>query len=183
MKTIRHNTFETNSSSTHSLTIRTTSPDVESDDGDLVMDNVLYPANLRKLEDRRTNTNTYGSESTWCLVANTTARKAALLVHQIWNFFTDEFYEEWCKDTRARIVEVIRQECSYADIVLPDTFYAYYDVDNHSDIDVPYEFPMYDFLGRALNDKPIVDMNGLRDYLHTHILNPDITIFDTQESY
>lgn len=185
MKTIRHNTFETNSSSTHSLTVVTnTDPSSKLEDSELVIDNILYPAKLRDIAISEAEDGSYGS-STHRLVANNVHRKAALLIHQLWNFFDDSFHEEWCESHRRRIIEAIRRKCLYVDIVLPDNFYPYYDIGSRysSDFEAPSDFPMFDFLGRTLNDKPIIDMNGLHAYIHTHIIDSSITIIDTNESY
>lgn len=79
MKTIRTNCFETNSSSTHSITILSKkNSETVSSTRPLEKDGVLYPANLRW-------TNAYRDDNRdgYTLHASTVAEKTALLIHHI----------------------------------------------------------------------------------------------------
>lgn len=74
MKTIRHNTFETNSSSTHSITIRSICID---NSKVLIEDNCFYPERIRESNIFRSNDEGYS------LVCSTPEQKAALLLHHL----------------------------------------------------------------------------------------------------
>lgn len=99
MKTIRKNTFETNSSSTHSITIGTkgeyskSSPSVEN--------NILYPSRLA------TYKISYG-ESRF-LIANTKDTKAALLADWVLDMFDNESYSEYIKTFSDQSEDEIKQ--------------------------------------------------------------------------
>lgn len=183
MKTIRHNTYETNSSSSHSITIvRNTEPSLIGLANPALIDGnmVLYPARLR--DHVSVSGLRYGSMHQ--LQAAVTDTKAALLVHQLTNFFGDNFHEDWCASILPRAYDVIKDECGYTDICTDD-FYPNYDLGNRygDDSEYPEDFPPLDFLGRTLSDKPIIDLDGLRSYIREYVANPYITIIDTSESH
>jgi len=75
MKTIRTNTFETNSSSTHSVTIQTKGRKNKKILEPLVENNILYPARLGAYE------NSAGESSFLC--CDTKDMKAAVIAHWI----------------------------------------------------------------------------------------------------
>jgi hypothetical protein len=179
MKTIRHNTYETNSSSTHSITIVRGAEPVSAIGG-----LVLYPAKIREHVQSHTDRGAYGSSSTHKLIATTLELKASLLVHQLTSFLDDGFNEEWCKTLLLKVYDVIKEECGYEEICT-HKFHASYDLGGRygTDTEYPSDFPPLDFLGRSLSDKPTVDLDGLRHYIREYICNPTITIIDTSESY
>lgn len=182
MKTVRHNTFETNSSSSHSITIvRTAEPSYIGLANPALVDGgmVLYPSRLN--EHVKHEGGLYSS--TWKLNASVTDTKAALLVHQLTNFFDDNFHEEWCADILPKVYDAIKDECGYTDICTDD-FYANYYIGNAygDETKYPEDFPPLDFLGRTLSDKPIIDLDRLRTYIREYITNQFITIVDTSEN-
>jgi hypothetical protein len=179
MKTIRHNTYETNSSSSHSITIVRGAEPVNAING-----LILYPAKIREYVQSQTDRGTYGSSSTWVLTASTLELKASLLVHQLTSFLDDNYNEEWCKTLLLKVYDVIKEECGYEEICT-DGFYASYDLGGRygTDTEYPSDFPPLDFLGRSLSDKPTVDLDGLRHYIREYICNPTITIIDTSKEY
>ena len=79
MKTIRANCFETNSSSTHSITIESKSKALKHDDNLLVIDGVLRPDNLASSTAYREINDGDGH----ILYATTEDQKAALLICHI----------------------------------------------------------------------------------------------------
>jgi hypothetical protein len=82
MKTLRHNTYETNSSSTHSITIVNRKNYNESVVGTapIITDNVLLPKNLRKSE---AYTEIETGDGGYVLKCASTYQKAALTVHYL----------------------------------------------------------------------------------------------------
>lgn len=82
MKTIRHNTYETNSSSTHSITIINKKDDRSSNIkyAPIVENNVLYPKNLNKSE---AYTEIPTGEGGYIIKCRTSYQKAALTIHYI----------------------------------------------------------------------------------------------------
>lgn len=179
MKTIRHNTYETNSSSSHSITIMR---DIEPVDA--ISGLILYPAKIREHVESKTDRGTYGSSSSWVLTASTMEVKASLLVHQLASILDDSFNEEWCMTLLQKAYDVIKEECGYVEICTDD-FYPSYDLGDRygTDTKYPSDFPPLDFLGRSLSDKPTVDLDGLRNYLREYICNPTIAIVDTSEDH
>jgi hypothetical protein len=124
MKTIRHNTFETNSSSTHSITIINKNDVVPDKTGyaQLVIDGVLHPGNLK-------NTFAYVSlqnsnEEGWILTASSRDEKAALLLHHVKSYLSDEWDRSYSSEEVSRVLEFIRSYMTtlssqrYADVVL-----------------------------------------------------------------
>ncbi len=88
MKTIRQNVFETNSSSTHSVTItRKSNPSVKADSKPLVDKQVLYPMRLSQFS----TSFGYEGSNTSC---DTYDKKAAIVAQWILSKFSDEELEE-----------------------------------------------------------------------------------------
>jgi|688.fasta_scaffold14164_18 hypothetical protein len=82
MKTIRHNTYETNSSSTHSITIISKSKDRKSKfrRAEIFEDGILYPGNLN---DSEAYTHIPTGEEGYVVKCYTPHQKAALTVHYL----------------------------------------------------------------------------------------------------
>jgi len=82
MKTIRHNTYETNSSSTHSITVINKKEERPSNlvYAPILENNVLYPKNLNKSE---AYTEISTGEGGYIIKCRTSYQKAALTIHYI----------------------------------------------------------------------------------------------------
>lgn len=95
MEQIRHGVFETNSSSTHSFTIRKTNHNFL-----LVKDNVL---NYDKLEDLVTN---FDVNDGWVLKCSTYEEKYSLIIHATLNLYVDE-------DIKDSLKNILKEKCKY----------------------------------------------------------------------
>ena len=95
MEQIRHGVFETNSSSTHSFTIRKTNHSSL-----LVKDNVL---NYDKLEDLVTN---FEIDEGWVLKCSTYEEKYSLIIHTTLNLYVDE-------DIKDNLKNILKEKCKY----------------------------------------------------------------------
>lgn len=85
MQTIRQNVFETNSSSTHSVTIRNRSAPVSKVARPLIEDGVLYP---ERLEDYVVGVD-FGNDG--CVLScDDVAKKSAILVHWIYTYWEND---------------------------------------------------------------------------------------------
>lgn len=84
MKTIRTDCFETNSSSTHSVTIRSKSTHVKDPEKQLIIDGILYPGNLRYSSAYRSD-----ERDGYVLVASDPAEKASLVFHHLGSLAND----------------------------------------------------------------------------------------------
>jgi len=98
MKTIRTSCFETNSSSTHSITI--TSKSAQTPGKPLEENGVLYPQNLRFVESYRSD----GCDG-HSLHASTVAEKTALMIHHLKS--VSEYADVTAKDAKDAVQYVI----------------------------------------------------------------------------
>ena len=148
MKTIRKGVFETNSSSTHSITIgvKTTpeNPNIEP----LVEENILYPARLIQ---RQTSLD-LGYDNLTTTICSTKDEKAALIINWLHYLYTDK---EISYDDYLTKKNQIRDICEY------------YSID--SDIDADY-YP-YDDNGN------IFDECSFEELLE-FIMDPEMKIMD-----
>jgi hypothetical protein len=124
MKTIRHNTFETNSSSTHSITIINKNDAVPDKTryAQLVIDGVLHPSNLKHTFAYVSLQNSY--EEGWILTASSRDEKSALLLHHVKSYLSDGWGRSYSCEEASRVLEFIRSFMTtlssqrYADVVL-----------------------------------------------------------------
>lgn len=170
MKTIRSNCFETNSSSTHSVTILSKEKgETACSERPLEKDGVLYPANLRFTIAYREDT-----RDGYSLYASTTAEKCALLIHHI-KSLRDYCYQK--SDIEGILVFVINQITSYHGLfkeVNLDTFR-----DSNfvcSDEDVTY----LDEIMRLDKSKRETAMDF---FIRNTVMNDDMIIVDSDDSY
>lgn len=166
MKTIRTNCFETNSSSTHSVTIISKRDD---DKKPLIKDGVLYPQNLRYCSAYRSD-----SQGGYSLHASTVAEKAALLIHHILS------YENYSDDSEG-ISEAV-------DHVINELVHAYqvFKAIDMSDVHSAFN-------GAADEDTTYIDnmmslteddrKAALDDIIRNIVLNDDKIIVDEDNSY
>ena len=123
MKTIRNSVFETNSSSTHSITIGSkvepTNPKIEP----LVVDGILYPSRLIQREQSLD----LGYDNLTTTVCSTKDEKAALLVN--WLYYTYYEYEDISYEECLNKISLIKEKCGYCDIDL----FLYSDYYPHDD--------------------------------------------------
>jgi hypothetical protein len=121
MKTIRINTFETNSSSTHSITIGNKSNGKSKKHLPLVEEMVLYPKRVNQFR-------VYAGESS-ATVFDTVDKKAALAVYWL---LADQFEKT---DPEFQIaLEYLRNKIGYVSIDLEEgSYYEYYPCDDEGD--------------------------------------------------
>lgn len=136
MKTVRHNTFETNSSSTHSITILNKK---DFSQKSLLIDNVLHPENLKFTPAYSRNETGYGRSST--LTAETRDQKAALFINHMISFLRESHYDlpDWIngktEEALKHITESLMLHNGYSSINTDFTpvFDHYYDGDCYID--------------------------------------------------
>lgn len=153
MKTIRTNTFETNSSSTHSVTIHRKGDTGGKIVRPLVVDGILYPDALKdySLE--------VGEATT--LVCDTKDKKAAIVCHWI------EEEEDFSEVPRKAMLELIKSLCGYSDIVeLEDSDYSPYS-EYGDDVHV-------DFIDDLKSD----ELKSFEEFIRGIVLNDDMEIND-----
>jgi hypothetical protein len=162
MKTIRSNCFETNSSSTHSVTIVSSKNDAFAE---LVIDGVLHAGNLGK-------TSAYRSSASdgYTLYASSTDQKAALLLHHL-KSVKDYAYDV---DVDIEALTLLAQEM--LKVKLGYTGFE----------EFRYSFPYSSEDGGTYMDD-IINSEDPAEALDRHIknvvLNPDTTIIDSDDSY
>ena len=114
MRTIRTKCFETNSSSTHSVTIESKSKK-KHDDSDILMDNVLIPKNLRFTSAYRED-----GRDGYTLHAETRDQKAALFLHHIKSikncYWGEDDVAEKAEKMFATACHYLMVHCKYANI-------------------------------------------------------------------
>jgi hypothetical protein len=174
MKTIRTNTFETNSSSTHSVTIGKKNKKVGGKE--LVEDGVLHPSRLSGY------TNSVG-ESTFT-VADTKDKKAAILIHWVESFFENGQYDttgdetSWSKfekETRTTVLEIVKELCGYTDIKITKSFSPDFTSSTENDGDPTEEF--------LRSDPPAFNEKMFRRFIEDNILDDEVEIVDSNCPY
>lgn len=169
MKTIRSNCFETNSSSTHSITIR--SVDYANTENPLCKDGVLIPANLVYSPNYDDDNSCYYSGYT--LKARSKDEKAALLIHYIFKLDLDDDeyidYDFFPDNALDYVVKTLKLKCSYTDICLNDFSYNFNGYsDDRSFID-------------DLFSSPDGWESRIDDYINDVILNDKVEVVDKYE--
>ncbi len=166
MKTIRANCFETNSSSTHSVTIQSKSR-IKRDDKQLVVDGVLHPENLRSTSAYR-NDNRDGHS----LHAETKDQKAALFIHHLKSV---EDYSEWDSVVVSGIfkyvIEQLIAQCGYTGINTKFNYNFPYSNEEEGGTYIDNIFDDEDPQGQVLA------------HIHGVILNDDMIIIDMDSAY
>jgi hypothetical protein len=187
MKTVRSNCFETNSSSTHSITLESNTNAISADFPSLAQDNILYPARINDENIRAafhtTNKGGYGSCS-WTFTANTKSSKAALIVHYIYSILSSEEIDE---EQLADVMCSLASYMGYDSIDLgPDTFYDVYSIRRY-DGDATYSAEidkMLEFIGYSIHgNKVLIDMQRLGLYIQSIVLDDTKTLIDYSESH
>lgn len=162
MKTVRHNVFETNSSSTHSVTITTKSaPKPGKTPRELVVDGTLYPM---RLSDYSTSFGYDGSN----LNCDTKDKKAAIVAN--WILSCKEYGN--IEDTDFKVyIRFLREKCGYLTIDFEGDSYSSYN---------PYD--ENDGSQFSLSGDEDEDYAVLEEALK-NILDDDIVIVDTDSPY
>ena len=158
MKTIRRCVFETNSSSTHSITITGKSDRDIPKILPLVEYGVIYPERLSSRE-----IDVLKNSDLSFLVCSTKEEKTALLLNWLSNA-QDDFFEIKNIDSRIEgIAKYIANYCGYIDVVLPNRWYGYSFYDDYDD--------------------PLKDYPTLDSFLNDVVLNDKITITQSDIPY
>jgi hypothetical protein len=176
MKTIRHNTYETNSSSTHSITVINKKHDrvTKARTAPILTDNVLLPANLGQSE---AYTTIETGEGGYVLKCRNSYQKAALTVHYLNDIeeyvkydsgsMTSEQYESF----KTTALNFLKESLGLDGIQSPEDCKDYY---NYS------EDGTSPIIGVADADDPI---EAFKKYVADIVLNDDIIIIDEDIPY
>ena len=153
MKTIRSNVFETNSSSTHSISIQKKSNVIFKNP--LVENGVLIPQNLRSYFYNNTR------EDDHLIICDNKDKKAALFCHYALEFFYDD------TDKFSDFIIKLKSELNYSDIDInfSSDFNPYCEYDNPEILNDPETF-----------SKSFGEIVNL-------ILDDDVIIIDKTEEY
>ena len=186
MRTIRTNCFETNSSSTHSITIETVAkPDI-CDVPSLSENGVLYPARLRDENVRKAFQTTpddfkYGSRW-WKFSASTKDTKTALLVHYIHSILT---YEELDPDLLAEVLNTIAVFAGYESIDLGTDFWSSYSINRYSDEDYGAEIEkLLGTIGYSIcGNNTLVNLQALGLFVQEIVNDETKILVDYSEEY
>lgn len=162
MKTIRTNCFETNSSSTHSITIESKTSVMNEDglviNGELIPDKLCFTSAYHETK--------YGDGHT--LHAITRDQKAALLICHIISIYEDDESATKSKMLEAAVEQLIAS-CGYSSVKTVDVkyrpFYGY--VENGSS-----------YLSDIASSGNIEE--GIANHVHDVILNDDVIVIDTE---
>jgi hypothetical protein len=176
MKTIRHNTYETNSSSTHSITVINKKDErlTKARTAPILTDNVLLPANLVQSEAYTTIETGQGG---YILKCRDSYQKAALTVHYLNDLeehvkydsesMTSEQYESF----KTASLNYLKESLGLDGIQSPESCKDYY---NYSDDGT---CPIIDI---ADSDDPF---EAFKKYVTDIILNDDMIIIDEDIPY
>ncbi len=169
MRTIRANCFETNSSSTHSVTIQSKSK-TKSGNAQLVIDGILRPENLRYTPAYRS-----GSGDSHTLHAGTCDQKAALFIHHLkslqdYGYDYGDHDEASIKKLINFTVEQLISRLKYVGINTSFSYsFGYASEDNDTYIDT--------ILDADVPEDAIVD------HIFSVIMDDDIVIIDSEDAY
>ena len=146
MKTIRKGVFETNSSSTHSITIGSKVEPKNPKIQPLVVDGILYPARLSQREQKLD----LGYDDLTTTVCSTKDEKAALLVNWLYYIYYD--YEEIQYDEYLEKCNFIRDKCGYKHIDVDNIDSDYYPSDDDRG-DIFKQYTLEELLDFVLDDE------------------------------
>lgn len=184
MKTIRTNCFETNSSSTHSVTIET-APGLSIVDAISLSENgVLYPARINDSEVQKAfkETSPDWKSRWWKFNACTKDTKTALLVHYVHSILN---YEELDQDLLAEVLNTIAVFAGYESIDLGTEFWSSYSIDRWSDESHGEEIEkLLETIGYSLRgNKVLVNLQALGLFIQKIVLDDTKILIDYSEEY
>jgi hypothetical protein len=171
MRTIRSNCFETNSSSTHSVTIISkTETRAENKNKPLEKDGVLYPANLRFASCYRVD-----NRDGYSLHAETVAEKTALFIHHIRSL---EYYGEYEKADILPAVEYVIDR-------MTNVYGAFKEIDIKDLKDSNFEASDEDgtYLDSIFEKKGEDRLTAIDFFIRNTIMDDDKVIIDCDEKY
>lgn len=151
MKTIRSNVFETNSSSTHSISIQKRSNMIFKNP--LVENGVLLPENLRSYFDNNTDDR--------LIICDNKDKKAALFCHYALEFFYDDV------DKFSDFVIKLKSELNYSDIDINFSLYfsPYCEYDNPEILnDSETFFKSFDEIVNLILDDDVIIIDKTEEY-------------------
>ncbi len=158
MKTIRANCFETNSSSTHSVTISSKSKSSKRATNPLVTDNVLDPSNLNDYE--------VGAGDNSFLNCDTVDKKAAIVVHWLTCQFKER--EDLTQEQYDKALNILAGAAGYTKIK-PLKYYNFYPDGEYSGSgDEDY-----------INEMGDDDFEPFKKFILDVVLNDDMEIVDS----
>jgi hypothetical protein len=188
MRTIRTNCFETNSSSTHSITIDTNANREIVDAPSLSENGVLYPARIHdanvKASFHVSGSGSHWANRKWTFTAWTKDTKTALLVHYIYSILE---YEELDEELLAEVLNTIAVFAGYASIDLGEKFWSAYSVERYHGGDETYgeEFEkLLETIGYSISgNKVLVNLQALGLFVQNIVCDDTKALIDFSEEY
>jgi hypothetical protein len=186
MKTIRTNCFETNSSSSHSITIDTTSRRETASSPALSENGILYPARIEDDAVRDvffTKPTQWSDSREWVFRAWTKDTKTALLIHYVYGLLDSE--NDLDPVMLERVLQTVAAYTGYDAIDLGDNFYARYSIDRYDEgnVDEAVE-KVFETIGfSAFGKKILVDLEQLGLRVQEIAWDETKTLIDTSEEY
>ena len=178
MKTVRQHTFETNSSSTHSITIvnRTDVKSTNRNYLEVQKDGILIPANLKQSA-AYVPIDT-GYDSGFILTASTRDQKAALLLHHAKSYMVESWDRTFDDEESTKILQFIRDY-----LVQPQGIYLDVDLDFSPDFDA-YSETGKCYIIDILNNKNVDEIfSALAKHIDEVVLNDDMIVIASNEPY
>lgn len=176
MKTIRTNTFETNSSSTHSLTIQKKSAK-KSGTLPLVIDGVLHPENLSNY------TNHFGDSS--ILSCDTPDMKAAILMNWVFSVYEDEYDDVVDEEEEGylekdvwleKVVELVKEKMKYNDVFIEWTTATWREDPTEKYLESDFS-PYEEYCDDPVGDW--TDLANISKFIDDVVLNNEMEIIDS----
>jgi hypothetical protein len=160
MKTIRTNTFETNSSSTHSVTVGPKGGNKDKTVKPLVENGILYPNRLKGY----VNSPAYDCEF---LVCDTTDKKAAIVLS--WVCSAVEYGDaKFLEETLKQAADIIKELCGYSDIDIESINSDFYGSSECGE----------NYSNRFVDDESF-NAEEFRSFVKSSVINDEIEIVDT----
>lgn len=184
MKTIRTNCFETNSSSTHSITIQAGPQNLETPP--LSENGILYPARIDDDEIRKLlfKAPTKWSDSReWVFTAASRDTKAALLAQYAYSILDSD--DDLNEELLAQVMCTIASYTGYDSIDFGKDFYCRYSISAYSEeiYDTDFETFLDTFARSFVTNKITVDLQRLGLAVQAIVLNDDKVIVDSSEEH
>lgn len=184
MKTIRTNCFETNSSSTHSITIETATESPAIDAPSLSEGTILYPGRINDVAIRAhfAVTPTHHDDRKWIFRASTRDTKTALLVHYIYSILE---YEELDNDLLERVLDNIAAYAGYTEIKLGDAFFSHFTISRWNENEYGDEInKLLETVGISIQgNKVLVDHQAMGLLIHDIVFDDTKVLVDFSHEY
>ncbi len=183
MKTIRTNCFETNSSSTHSITLETTGNVAGLDAPSLSDGSTLLPTRLGDKDVRDYfNAPQEPNERKWVFRASTRDSKTALLFSYVYSILE---YEELDQDLLERVIDTIAAYAGYTEIKVPSDFFTYFSISRWSENDYGDDInKLLETIGTSIHgNKVLVDHQAMGLIIQNIVYDDTKVLVDLSHEY